>query len=154
MDFGAVVPTALCETRIKDDKLFVKEHIYDIIPTNSDLIKRLHQIIPIDKKSICIYADSAEPDRIEEIAREGFRIEAAEKSVLSEIDFLKRRKINIEENSSNLVKEIKGYSWRVGRDKVIIQEPVKYNDHLMSAMRYGVYGKFKNRYGSARIRWI
>ena len=154
LDFGAIVPTALCENRIKDDKLFVKEHIYDIIPTNSDLIKKLHQIIPIDKKQITIYADSAEPDRIEEIAREGFRIEAAEKSVLSEIDFLKRRKINIEKNSSNLFKEIKGYSWRVDKQGRTIQEPVKYNDHLMSALRYGVYGKFKNRYGSARIRWI
>ena len=94
-----------------------KELIYETGLTNSDLIVRMREL-GVDKTKV-IYADSSEPQRIEEIKRAGYMIKPVTKgrdSIKMGIDALKRKKRHIHKSSSNLIKETKSYSWQVDKD--------------------------------------
>ena len=46
-------------------------------------------------------------------------------------------------DSSNLIKEIRSYKWKLDKDGKIHPDevPVKFNDHGLDAMRYAIYTK-------------
>jgi phage terminase large subunit len=70
----------------------------------------------------------------------------AKKDVLKGIDFAKSRKLRVYSESSNLIKELQSYKWREDKDGRVLDEPVKFQDHLMDAMRYGLYTGTKSEY--------
>jgi phage terminase large subunit len=41
-----------------------------------------------------------------------------------------------------LLDEFKNYKWKTDNDGNTLDEPVKFRDHLMDAMRYAIYSKF------------
>ncbi len=49
---------------------------------------------------------------------------------------MKRHTPYIDYNSPNLLEEIQGYKWKVDKDENVLDEPVKFRDHLMDARRY------------------
>jgi len=136
LDFGFNNPTALLEVNIKDNEYYERELLYETHLTNQDLIGKLKSLIRSD---CTIYADSAEPARIEEISRAGFDIRSADKSVKDGIDFIKSQRIHIDRNSPNLIAEKHGYKYREDRNGNIFDEPVKFRDHLMDCERYAIY---------------
>lgn len=136
LDFGYNNPTALIEVTNYDNNIFLRQKIYDTKLTNSDLIELLKTF---NIGNSFIYADSAEPQRIEEIYRAGFNIHPAEKNVKAGIDFCKRYKLHIDRHSSDLLKEIKSYKWKQDKNEQIIDEPVKFNDHILDAFRYATF---------------
>lgn len=143
LDFGFNHPTALVEIREHDDCFYVKELIYAGGLTNNDLIERMQQMeLNTDKYMFC---DSAEPNRIEEIRRAGFNARKSDKDVTKGIDTVKSKKIYITKDSTNLLKEYKGYSWKTTSDDKILDEPVRLNDDLMCALRYGIYSYTKSK---------
>ena len=84
---------------------------------------------------------------IEELQREGFYITSADKgagSVKHGIDLMKRYKLKIHRNSSNIEKEIKSYKWKE-MNGTQLEEPVKMFDDALDAARYAIY-KLKNYY--------
>jgi len=83
-----------------------------------------------------IIADSAEPQRIEEIARAGFNIYPSAKDIQMRIDFCRRQGLNITEWSTNIIREVQGYSRQVDRNGNVLETPVKFNDHAMDAGGY------------------
>jgi len=135
LDFGYVNPTCLVEVRIKENEAWIKELIYQSHLTNSDLIELLKSSINRDTS---IYADSAEPQRIEEIYQAGFNIYPAHKEVRFGIDKVKQYRLHILSDSVNLIKEIRSYKWKEDKGGRILEEPVKFNDHAMDAMRYAL----------------
>jgi len=135
LDFGYINPTCLVEVRIKENEVWARELVYQSHLTNSDLIELMKS--KVDKRK-AIYADSAEPQRIEEIYQAGFNIYPAEKSVKFGIDKVKQYKLHILEDSINLIKEIRSYKWKEDKEGRILEEPVKFNDHAMDAMRYAL----------------
>lgn len=142
LDFGFNHQTAMVEVVEKDDAFYVQEKIYRRFMTNSDLIALL-PTLDINAKWI-IYGDAAEPNRIAEIGRAGFTILPADKgpnSVKDGIDFIKGKKVYITKDSPNLQRESKMYSWKK-KEEVILEEPVKENDHLLDAMRYAIYTRY------------
>jgi phage terminase large subunit len=136
LDFGFNNPSALLKIGIKDGNLYLLEEMYKTGLTNQDLIKELRKRIATFES---IYADSAEPARIEEIRRAGFRIYPAQKDVTDGLDFVKRQRIFIHKACSNTIKEIQGYKYKEDKDGNVLDEPVKFADHLMDAMRYAIY---------------
>lgn len=136
LDFGFNNPSALLKIGIKDGNLYLLEEMYKTGLTNQDLIKELRKRIATFES---IYADSAEPARIEEIRRAGFRIYPAQKDVTDGLDFVKRQRIFIHKGCSNTIKEIQGYKYKEDKDGNVLDEPVKFADHLMDAMRYAIY---------------
>ncbi len=135
LDFGYVHPTALIEVRIKENEAWARELIYQSHLTNNDLIENMKGKVD---KGTPIYADSTEPQRIQEIYRAGFNIYPAEKSVSFGINRVKQYKIHALSDSVNLIKELRSYKWREDKEGKILEEPVKFNDHAMDAMRYAL----------------
>lgn len=137
LDFGFNNPTSLTQIDFSDTVPYITERIYQTGLTNNEVIEKLKTLIP--KKGSIIYCDNAEPARIEEICRAGFNAKPADKSVKDGIDYCKRLKLHIHEDSVNIAKEIRSYKWKVNKDGITLDEPVKFNDHSMDSMRYGLY---------------
>jgi len=139
LDFGYNNPSALIEIKLKDNVYYERELLYETNLTNSDLIARANDLIT--DKNRPLYADSAESDRIEEFKRANFNVYGADKgkgSVKDGIDFVKRQDIRITNDSVNLIKEKQSYKYREDKDGNVMDEPVKFADHLMDAERYAI----------------
>ena len=139
LDFGYNNPSACIFVGVKDDEAWIRQIVYASHLTNADLIDRIKQEFP-GWDTTRFRADQAEPARIEEFKRAGFDIEAAPKgpsSLRDGIDFCKRMKWNVDENSVDVVKEARGYKWRE-KDGLVLDEPVKFLDHSMDAIRYAL----------------
>ncbi len=140
LDFGFNHPTALILVGVRERDIYLQEIIYQTHLTNQDLIDLMRENGV--SKSVLIRADSAEPDRIEEIQNAGYYIEGAKKgkdAVKNRIDAIQRCKIHIAKKSVNIQKEIKNYRWK--RDKKtdeILDEPVKFKDDAMDAIGYAI----------------
>jgi phage terminase large subunit len=117
--------------------------------TTADLIEILKQKIPVTRRDIPIYADPAEPDRIEEITRAGFNIQPALKPVKKGIDTVKSFILRLFDGDVNILAEIRSYKWKEFRE-MVLDEPVKFHDHLMDALRYAIY-TFIEMGGSNRV---
>jgi phage terminase large subunit len=119
-----------------NNRVFVKQLIYDVGLTNEDLIYLLQER-GVDK-SIEIIADSSEPKSIEELRRKGFKIRGVKKgsgSVLYGINKMRTHKIFIEESSVDLINEFKNYKFKRDRSGRLTNTP-EGNDHLLDALRY------------------
>ena len=140
LDFGYVNPTVLLEINVDGKEICVNEKLYQTGLTNTSLIEQLNILIPDYERGACpIYADAAEPQRIQEINQAGFWCMPADKSVKAGIGYLKGCKLRITEQSDHILKEIRSYSFRKDKQDNVIEEPVKFQDHCMDALRYGVY---------------
>lgn len=141
LDFGFNNPSALLKIKIDSTEAYVQQKIYESGLTNSQLIEKLRQAIPFKERELYpIYADNAEPDRIEEINQAGFWCVPCYKGrVKDSIDHVKRYRLNITEDSDETLKEIRSYSWRKDRNEKVMDEPVAFNDHSMAAIRYAIY---------------
>lgn len=141
LDFGFNNPTALLEIGERDQVYYENELIYESGLTNRDLILRLNEL-EINKQAP-IYCDNAEPARIQEIWEDGYNALPAEKKVKDGIDYCKDQNIKMHSNSINLIKENQGYSWSKDKEGNVLDEPVKFKDHLMDARRYAHYTQRK-----------
>lgn len=142
LDFGfSNHPTALVKVILYDGELWADECIYKTGLTNPDISIKLEQHCT---KEDTIIADSAEPKSIKEIKGDGWDIKGAEKgpdSVRQGIDAIKRYKLNVTENSSNLIKELRNYKWREDSEGNKDNKPVDAFNHGLDALRYGVSSK-------------
>lgn len=137
LDFGFNNPTALVKIQAKDKQYYLTELIYKTGLTNQDVIKELERL-KISKSDL-IYCDSAEPGRIEDISRAGYLAKPSDKSVKDGIDFVKTCKIFSNYDNKNLNNEVLSYSYKKDKSGNVIDEPVKFNDHLLDALRYALY---------------
>ena len=154
LDFGFNNPTALVKIYVKDKIYFIEEKLYKTHLTNTLLIEELKTLIPKNQREQTLYADSAEPDRIAEIAAAGFNIQGALKNVLDGIMFVKSCPLNIIKESPNLTKEIQSYSWKTTISGEITEDPVKFNDHALDALRYALYTHKTGQEKSVQISFI
>jgi phage terminase large subunit len=143
LDFGYVNPSALVKVCLIKRDVYIEEIFYKPGMTNSDIIERLSHEGKGD-----IYADPTQLQMIEEIRRAGHNIYPANKDVKLGIDLCKRQVLNITKSSANLIKEIGGYQYKKDKDGRVLEDPVKFNDHALDAMRYCVFG-LVDRFGFA-----
>ena len=137
LDFGFNNQTALVKVAYKDTIPYRKQLLYKSKLTNTDLIAELHNLIP--NKKDCIYADAAEPNRIEEIKRAGFNVFPANKDVNKGIDHVKSKPMPVTKDSTDFIDELGFYSWKTDKNGKLLDEPVKIKDHLCDADRYAVF---------------
>ena len=153
LDFGYTNdPTACIDIYKYNDKLILDELIYETKLLNSDIIRRLKQIG--NKEEVYTYADSAEPKSIEEIKRAGIKIKGATKgkdSINYGIDFLQKFELLITNRSTNLIKELRNYSWDTDKEGNSINKPIDNYNHCIDATRYGAtaFMKPKVEYGGS-----
>lgn len=101
--------------------------------------------------NITVYCDSARPDLINDMQCAGINARNAHKDVIAGIGevatmFKNRRLYIVRENVSRFDEEIDTYCWKEGAD-----EPIKVNDDVMDAMRYGVYSERVEREEAAEL---
>ncbi len=145
LDFGFNNPVCLLKIGIKDNNYYISEILYETKLTNSELISRLKTLLSQKEKKNFIYADNAEPARIEEIYRQGFNIKPADKSVNNGIDFIKSCRIFTNPSNANFNSELEIYCYKKDKNGNFLDEPVKFIDHAMDAMRYAIYSHSRNR---------
>lgn len=149
LDFGWNNPTALLEINVKDQKIYLIEKIYRSRLLDDDLIAMMkeHNIRSNDE----IYCDCAEPDKIEKLRLAGYNVFEADKDVKLGIGYVKQQEIFTCHENINLNKEREEYVYKKRKDGIVLDEPVKINDHLMDALRYGLYTKSKEGEPGIRI---
>ena len=140
VDYGYNNPSAVIKIGLRDQEVWIIDELYKSKLTNADLIEELKEFV---NPKGPLYCDSAEPNRIEEMIRAGFNAFPADKSVKDGIDFVKRKKIHIHEYCVNTIKEIRNYKWKEDRGGNVLDEPVKFMDHAMDAIRYALYSHKK-----------
>lgn len=140
LDFGYNHKTALIEIRHDTGRLFWDEHIYQSELTIGDLIPMMREL-GIGRNRI--YADHAAPDKIEDLKRAGFNVHKADKDIKNGIDFIKRNELYVTRRSKGILKEIMAYKYKVNKDGITLDEPVKFMDDAMDAARYGAYTGFR-----------
>jgi len=139
IDFGFNNPSTVMRVYWIDGRAIWQEVFYRSNLTNTELISAVKESVTPEELSCSWYADTAEPARIEEFYKAGFNIYPADKSVKDGIDFCKTCVIGITKDSTNAIKERQSYSYKKDKDGNVIDEPVKFADHLMDAGRYGTY---------------
>ncbi len=141
VDFGYNVPSSVIKVGFKENATYVSEELYETKLTTTDLIERL-KTLNIESHSE-LFCDNAEPKTIEELTRAGYNAKPAEKDVWAGIQKVKSMPLYISPDSSNLIKEIRSYKWKLDKDGKIHPDevPVKFNDHALDAMRYAIYTK-------------
>ncbi len=137
-------PTALVAIYRQGDCLLIQELLYATGLTNQDIADKLRTLGIT--RAWEIVADSAEPKSIEEIYRLGFNIKPAEKgpdSVRNGIDILKRYKLQVTKDSTNLIKELRSYTWATDKEGKNTGVPIDSFNHACDAMRYVALNKLR-----------
>ena len=137
-------PTALVAIYRQGDCLLVQELLYQTGLTNQDIADKLRSLGIT--RACEIVADSVEPKSIEEIYRLGFNIKPAEKgpdSIRNGIDVLKRFKLQVTKDSTNLIKELRSYTWATDKEGKNTGVPIDSFNHACDAMRYVALNKLR-----------
>ena len=136
LDFGYTQdPSALVAIYYFNGGYIIDEIVYQKGLSNKAIADILHL-----QPQATVVADSAEPKSIDEIKSYGIVILPATKgpgSVNQGIQFVQSQKISLTKRSVNLWKEYSNYLWNTDKNGKTINEPQGFNDHLMSAVRYG-----------------
>lgn len=143
-DFGFNHANAILLLGLKDDNIYIIDEIYLHEKDTSEIVQEaIKKAIPTKKQMWC---DSAEPDRIKEWKKAGFRAKGVDKggsagSVKAQIDWLKQRYIYVNPKCINTIKEMQQWKWKKDdRSGEYLDEPVPVMDDAMAALRYGVEG--------------
>ena len=133
LDFGYTNdPTAIVEVYNWNGQRIINELCYQTGMLNSDIAKILPSNIPI-------YADSSEPKSIDEIRRFGKTIRGVTKgkdSINYGIQVMQSQEYLVTSNSTNLIKELRGYIWDTDKSGTKLNKPIDYNNHGLDALRY------------------
>jgi phage terminase large subunit len=133
LDFGYTNdPTAAVEVYTWNGKRILNELIYRTGMLNNDIANVLPYSVPI-------YADSSEPKSIEEIRRYGKTIKGVTKgkdSINFGIQIMQSQEYLVTSNSTNLIKELRGYIWDTDKTGARLNKPIDFNNHSIDGLRY------------------
>jgi phage terminase large subunit len=133
LDFGYTNdPTAIIEIYNYNNTRIINELKYQTGLLNSDIAKLL-------PKDVVVYADSSEPKSIEEIRRYGITIKGVTKgkdSINYGIDVMQRQTYLVTSNSTNLIKELRSYTWDTDKQGTRLNKPIDNFNHAIDALRY------------------
>lgn len=149
MDFGFNAKTALMKIYYRGNQVVWQEVIYKSMLTTPEMIALMKDAGV--SRHHTIYADSSDKRAITEIGQAGFRITQAVKDVLPGIRFVNSCELYVAQDSYETLKEIKNHKWKVDRNGTILDEPVKFQDHLMDAGRYGTFSELKGKTRPAKF---
>jgi phage terminase large subunit len=165
IDFGfSNDPVALIEVKWKDNKLFIRELIYQTGMDDLMIAKRFLDL-GITYKDLIIadygnggdvrinnlmYGGSGAWKNIEgyEDLIKGFSVYYAKKgagSIAGGINLVKSYEIYVTENSKNCWEEYQNYCWASGRDSNLLDVPVDKYNHIMDCIRY--FCLYRAQYG-------
>jgi phage terminase large subunit len=138
LDFGFTNdPTACIEVWKDENNLYLNEMMYEKGLTNDQIAQRLIEVGVT--RFMDIVADSAEPKSIAELQRYALKVRPASKgpdSIANGIDILKRHRIHVTKQSTNLITELQRYKWSKDTSGNLLNRPVDLWNHAIDAVRY------------------
>ena len=149
LDFGYSVDPTSCIAIYKfNDSIIFNEVIYRKEMSNRDIALALK-----DYSRELIVCDSAEPKSINELIGHGLRCIGAVKgkdSIVHGIQLIQQQRVLVTKNSTNLIKELRGYVWETDKVGQPTGRPIDNFNHAIDAVRYGCshfitnanYGKY------------
>ncbi len=141
-------PTVLIRAFIEGNSLFID---YEAYATNVDIDETVQLFDTIPTARTCaIKADSARPETIRYMQKQGFNIKGASKwqgSILDGISILKSfDKIIIHPRCMHMIDEAKNYSYKVDRNTLEVLPIVEdKHNHCFDALRYALEPYIKGR---------
>ena len=135
-------PTAIVKCGIVENRLYVQELCYKTRMGIKEIIEELKRY------DYMVYADSADPRLIDEVALGGILIFPVEKgagSVNAGIDKIQSMELFVTRNSMNLQEELRNYTWGKDKDGNYINQPIDAYNHGLDALRYYVLTKLLGR---------
>jgi phage terminase large subunit len=145
-------PTAVVAVYKRGSSILLHELIYQNGLTNQDIAEHLRKLGI--NRSWPIIADSAEPKSIEEVHRLGFNIHPATKgadSIRNSIDILKRQPLLVTRESTNLIKELRNYTWDTDKTGASLGVPIDRYNHAIDAVRYVALNKLSANAGGRYV---
>ena len=138
-DFGFNHANCIGEVGFKDGELYLCQELYVFEKDTEEIIRLAEGKF---RKSITMYCDSAEPDRIRMWKKAGYRALPVKKepnSVRAQIDHLKQHRIHIHPSCVNTIKEIQQWKWKKDeKTNTYTDEPVNFFDDAMAMLRYSI----------------
>lgn len=130
LDFGyAQDPTAIVQCGIVDNNLYLDEQCYRTHMLANEIIRELKRI------GLHVYADSADPRLIQEIANAGIVIYPADKykgSIMGGLTKMMEYRLCVTKRSVNLIKELRNYVYEQDKDGRLINEPIDAYNHCFT----------------------
>lgn len=147
LDFGySNDPAALLEIKQHNDKIWIKELLYEVGLTNTgkkgNSLSERFSDLGLTEISV-IWADSAEPKSIDELCQDNWDVRPAPKgqdSVRAGIDWFLGKEVFYTESSKNIDIETHEYKWALDKNKEPTNKPIDDFNHAMDAGRYGTQG--------------
>lgn len=139
-DFGYNHADCIGEVGFKDGELYLCREIYEFEKDTGELIDLANR--RGFNKTLTMWCDSAEPDRIKMWRKAGYKAKGVKKesnSVRAQIDYLKLHKIHIHPSCVNTIKEIQQWKWKKNeKTNEYLDEPVNFFDDAMAMLRYSI----------------
>ena len=144
VDFGWSDPNVLIGVYQMGDSIFCDELLYLRQTTLPDFIYKIKDLgINLKDDFIC---DSANPQSIEEMKRNGINSKRVEKTtILHGIDLIKRSNLYITNGSENLFKEFQQYVWKQDKNLKNLDEPIDDFNHGIDSIRYVLLMKLNKK---------
>jgi len=118
-----------------EDNIYVDELLYLKRTTIPDFIYKIKDL-DINLKDDYI-ADSANPQAIEEMKRNGINVKPVAKgTILHGIDLIKRHNLLVTSTSTNLLDELNQYVWKQDKNLKNLDEPIDDFNHCIDPIRY------------------
>jgi phage terminase large subunit len=139
IDFGYSNPSSVVNVIKTGNKYYVNDEWYRTHQTTDQIAAAAINFAPSK-----VYADPAEPDRIEVLRAKGLYCVDVSKDTAASIEkmheiFLQNRLI-IHPRCENLIYELETYAYPDTKDGRNAEEkPIKHNDHAIDALRYALY---------------
>ena len=149
LDFGFNDPKVVVKLGRIGRDIYLDELLYKHGMIREEFIPELKKLIPYEQRTKEQYADSADPESIEVIYREGFNIHPADKtkdSVMFGIETVKGYNLHITARSVNVIKDFKNYKWKVDKNGKTLDEPIHSFSHAPDAVRYPIFTHWGHDY--------
>lgn len=144
IDWGFTNPAAIVVLGVDYDRHYwLLEEVYTKGKTTSELVDIAKSLTAKHRINV-FYADSAEPDRIEESRRAGLYVREANKDIKLGVDVVRQaineHRLHVHRSCMNTIDEFENYHYPEEEEAGFIRDlPKKETDHLMDAIRYAIF---------------
>lgn len=126
-------PTAIVEVGIEGENIYIREIAYQTHLMTNEIAQILK------KQGKKVISESADPRMIDELARDGVNIVPVQKykgSIEAGIAKMQTMKIHVTKDSTNVIKELKNYTYEKNREGKYLNTPIDMFNHAIDATRY------------------
>lgn len=141
LDFGfSQHPTALIDVYYYNGGFILDQQLYRKGLHNKPLADFINNL---ERPETTVYADSADPQAIDELRLYGVNAVPAQKgkgSIRQGIDYIQDQRVSVTKRSIDVIHEYRNYMWAVDKDGQLLKpnEPEDAFNHAMDAIRYAL----------------